>query len=313
MLIDMRDAFFEELVSQAKLNPNIIILSADHGAFALEKFAKNNPKQYINIGIAEQNMVGVSAGLAASGKIVFIYGITPFVSLRVLEQLTVDVAAMNLPVNVVSVGAGFTYSTDGITHQGLQDLAAIHTIPGMTILNSSDPENTKSFVKLAIESKAPHYIRIEKEKLSSLNRNISIEDSISQGYSVVGNGKSALAIITTGLITHSVVQVINQIQQTFGLPIDVIDVHQVKPLKPNINDILIDRTKILVVEESYDSILAKNLSLILLNLGSRAEFEVLNVGDKFCFFGGSRSDMEKLSGISVDEITASVRKMIGKN
>lgn len=313
MLIDMRDAFFEELVSQAKINPNIIILSADHGAFALEEFARNNPKQYINIGIAEQNMVGVAAGLAASGKIVFIYGITPFVSLRVLEQLTVDVAAMNLPVNVVSVGAGFTYSTDGITHQGLQDLAAIHTIPGMTILNSSDPENTKSFVKLTIASRAPHYIRIEKEKLPSLNRNTSIEDSIYQGYSIVGNGKSPLAIFSTGLVTHSVVQATNQIQQTFRLPIDVIDVHQVKPLKPNINDVIIDRTKILVVEESYDSILAKNLSLTLLNLGSKTEFEVLNVGDRFYFSGSSRSAMEKLSGISVDEITASVKKMIGKD
>ena len=83
----MRDAFFEELVLQAQLNPNIIVLSADHGALALEDFARTNPKQYINIGIAEQNMVGVAAGLAASGKIVFIYGITPFVSLRVLEQL----------------------------------------------------------------------------------------------------------------------------------------------------------------------------------------------------------------------------------
>ena len=313
MLIDMRDAFFEELVLQARLNPNIIILSADHGALALEDFARTNPKQYINVGIAEQNMVGVAAGLAASGKIVFIYGITPFVSLRVLEQLTVDLAAMNLPVNVVSVGAGFTYSTDGITHQGLQDLAAIHTIPGMTILNSSDPENTKSFVKLALESKAPHYIRIEKEKLSSLNRNTSIEDSIYQGYSIMGSGKSTLAVITTGFITHSVLQVVNQIQQTYGLIIDVIDVHQVKPLKPNINDAIINRTKILVVEESHDSILAKSLSLILLQLGIRVEFEVLNVGDKFCFFGDSRSDMEKLFGISVYEITASVRRMIAKN
>ena len=84
----MRDAFFERLVEVARKDERVIVLSADHGAFALEKFQEEMPDRYINMGIAEQNMVGVAAGLAASGKIVFIYGITPFVSLRVLEQLT---------------------------------------------------------------------------------------------------------------------------------------------------------------------------------------------------------------------------------
>ena len=202
MLIDMRDAFFEELVSQAKLNSNIVILSADHGAFALEEFAKDNPKQYINIGIAEQNMIGVAAGLAASGKIVFVYGITPFVSLRVLEHLTIDVATMQLPVIVVSVGAGFTYSTDGPTHQGLQDLAAILSVPGMTVLNSSDPVNTSHFVQRAIKEKKPTYIRIEKEKLQEFNRLNSNYQK--DGYSLLTNGNSDLMIVSTGSISHDV-------------------------------------------------------------------------------------------------------------
>jgi len=311
MQVDMRDAFFEELVNQAKQNPEIIILTADHGAFALEDFSKNYPRQHINIGIAEQNMVGVAAGLAISGKIVFIYGIAPFVSLRVLEQLTVDVAAMKLPVNVVSVGAGFTYSTDGITHQGLQDVAAIQTIPGMTILNSSDPENTKSFVKLAIESKTPHYIRIEKEKLSPLDRNISIEESVSQGFSIIGDGNSDVAIISTGLITHSVIEVVGQMQQKFGIPVDVIDLHQIKPINEKVYKAIVNRTKLLIIEESYNSNLAKNLALTLLRLGCRAEIEVLDAGEKFYFSGSSRSDMEKFSGISLNEISLLIRKMIG--
>jgi transketolase len=311
MFVDMRDAFFEELVIQAKQNPDIVILTADHGAFALEDFSKTSPKQYINIGIAEQNMVGVAAGLALSGKIVFIYGIAPFVSLRVLEHLTVDVASLQLPVNVVSVGAGFTYSTDGITHQGLQDMAAIDTIPGMTILNSSDPENTKNFVKLAIESQKPHYIRIEKEKLSPINRSSTIEDTIYQGYSMIGMGNSNLVVITSGLITHSVIEIVNLIQKDMGFPIDVIDLHQIKPIKDELIKVLENRTKILVVEESYNSILGKTLSLELSKLGCKAQFEVLDVGEKFYFSGSSRSEMEKISGISKSEISSLIKKMIG--
>ena len=115
-----------------------------------------------------QNMIGSAAGLAASGKITFAYGITPFVSLRVLEQLTIDVASMDLSVNVVSVGGGFTYSTDGPTHQGLQDLPAVNTIPNMTIFNSSDPASTRAFAKISAKEPGPKYIRIEKGYLPDL-------------------------------------------------------------------------------------------------------------------------------------------------
>ena len=99
--IDMRDAFFDAVYDEAKRNKDLIFLSVDHGAFSLEKFQEDFSERYINIGIAEQNMVGVASGLALSGKIVFGYGITPFVSLRVLEQITLDLAAMNSNVNIV--------------------------------------------------------------------------------------------------------------------------------------------------------------------------------------------------------------------
>ena len=140
MNIDMRDAFFERLVARARVDSRIVFLTADHGAFALKEFETHMPERYFNVGISEQSMIGVAAGLASSGKIVFAYGITPFVSLRVLEQLTLDVAAGQLPVNVISVGAGFTYSTDGPTHHGLHDIPVMMTVPHMNILNSSDPK-----------------------------------------------------------------------------------------------------------------------------------------------------------------------------
>src|SRR5262249_44645311 len=110
---DMRDAFFDGVYDLAVQDPDLVFLTADHGAFSLERFRKDIPRQYFNVGIAEQNMVSVAAGLALSGKRVFIYSIIDFVTLRCIEQISVDIGGMNLPVVIVGVGAGFTYSTDG--------------------------------------------------------------------------------------------------------------------------------------------------------------------------------------------------------
>ena len=309
MLIDMRDAFFEELVLQAQLNPNIIILSADHGALALEEFARTNPKQYINIGIAEQNMVGVAAGLAASGKIVFIYGITPFVSLRILEHLTIDVAAMQLPVNVISVGAGFTYSTDGPTHQGLQDLAAILSVPGMRVLNSSDPSNTSDFVQKAIEEQKPSYIRIEKEKLQKFMR-LNV-DYIKDGYSLLTSGNSNLMLISTGSISHDVQRVISSLTEKGGKIPTHIDLHQLKPLSADsLIDIAKRFTHIILIDEGFASGFQQALSEFLLRSHWQGEIQSLCVSDATVYSGDSRTNLKELQNIGLSDIELQIRKIL---
>jgi transketolase len=310
--IDMRDAFFETLVEAALTDERIIVLSADHGAFALKKFEEEMPNRYMNMGIAEQNMVGVAAGLAASGKIVFIYGITPFVSLRVLEQLTIDVAAMQLPVNVISVGAGFTYSTDGPTHQGLQDIAVIATIPGMTILNSSDPDNTKAFVKLAIENKKPHYIRIEKEKLARMPREHSIAEAISLGYSTIFRKKSNLLILSTGVWTQNLVQILNEMDNESAKAVDLIDVHQLKPLG-KLSEQVKSFTNILVIEDAYSSYLSSEIAKIIATENLGIKLSIINVGEHFYFAGDNREHMESLAGLSNSRIKSKINQILNSN
>jgi transketolase len=301
MKIDMRDAFFERLVEAARQDGRIIVLSADHGAFALKKFEEEMPDRYINMGIAEQNMVGVAAGLAASGKIVFIYGISPFVSLRVLEQLTIDVATMQLPVNVVSVGAGFTYSTDGPTHQGLQDVAAVTTIPGIKILNSSDPANTQAFVDLAVKSEKPHYIRIEKEKLPILPRNEDIETAMNLGFSSFGKRGSSLLIITTGIIGQVLIPSLKKWEIELEITISLIDVHQIKPF-PEMSEFLQPHTHIAIFEDAYSSTIASEVLRQVASSQKSHKTLVADVGESFQFKGGSRDFMSDYSGISPDQL-----------
>ena len=307
----MRDAFFERLVEVARIDERIVVLSADHGAFALEKFQEEMPERYINVGIAEQNMVGVAAGLASSGKIVFIYGITPFVSLRVLEQLTLDVAAMQLPVNVISVGAGFTYSTDGPTHQGLQDVAAVSTIPGMTILNSSDPANTRAFVDLAVKNQKPHYIRIEKEKLVELNRLENLQVSMEKGFSILAESKKGILLISTGFLVHQVVEISALLGKEIKVELSVIDVHQLKPILENeILRTISSYESVIIFEEAYSSTLGNELSKIITKNGLGINVTIIDTKDVFNFMGGSRAQMYESSNLSLSDTLALVREAV---
>jgi transketolase len=310
---DMRDAFFEKLVEAARTNERIVVLSADHGAFALKKFEEEMPSRYINMGIAEQNMVGVAAGLAASGKIVFIYGIAPFVSLRVLEQLTIDVAAMQLPVNVISVGAGFTYSTDGPTHQGLQDVAAVSSIPGMTILNSSDPINTRLFVEMAISSEKPHYIRIEKDKLAELTHDGDIEQLRIRGFSRINNANSRVLIVTTGISSHLALKVASTFERVSGKCLEVIDVHQIKPLTESLFEELANFDRILVLEESFKSTLASEIALGIMQRDLRVKLSVKSCGEKFFFKGATREVITFEAGQSVKIIVEELLEILEKD
>jgi|LakMenEpi03Aug12_release.lakeMendotaPanAssembly.Ray.scaffolds.fasta_scaffold159089_3 transketolase len=300
MKIDMRDAFFERLVELARLDNRIIVLSADHGAFALKRFEEEMPERFINMGIAEQNMVGVAAGLAASGKIVFIYGITPFVSLRVLEQLTIDVAAMQLPVNVISVGAGFTYSTDGPTHQGLQDISAVATIPGMTILNSSDPINTRAFVEMAVASKKPHYIRIEKEKLATFDRTLIDEKYLTKGFSILESGNSQNLAISSGSLSHDVLAAAKAYGASFGSLPKVLDLHQIKPLVADELGREIEKSKVvLTFEESYvSSGLSMIISQLCMQKKWKGELYSLGIKEDYVFIGSGREDLKERLNLS---------------
>jgi transketolase len=301
--IDMRDSFFEALYDVASQNPDVYFLSDDHGAFGLEKFQKDFPDRYINIGIAEQNMIGISSGLSLSGKIVYCYGISPFVSLKVLEQISLDLAAMGANVNIVSVGAGFTYATDGPSHHGLQDLSAILTTPNITILNSSDPISTKAFAKMGADKKGPKYIRIEKGILPSLYKDG--HEDFSHGVSEIKKGND-LTIIASGAIVHEALQASKIIKDELGLNLGVIDLYKVKPLPEDaLIELLKDTKKIVTLEEGYlDGGVGSMIASLLLEKSVFKPFLRLGIKNHFCFDYGTRDyllDLYNLNGKKVSK------------
>jgi transketolase len=245
--VDVRDAFFDELYRLAVEDRNVIFMTADMGAFSLERFKRDFPKQYFNVGVAEQNMVSVAAGLALAGKKVFIYSIVPFVTLRCLEQIKIDLCGMNLPVTVVGIGAGVMYGGDGPTHHALHDIAVMRALPGMTIYNPSDALLTQASVRLAYEQAGPVYIRLEKGCLPVLYEDAG--GGFQQGFTQLRAGKD-ISIMATGLMVHHAVTA-KDILSRVGLSVGIFDIYRLKPLNEQaLLEVMIHSPRVVSLEEN---------------------------------------------------------------
>ena len=168
----MRKIFIDELILAAKKNKKIILIVNDLGYSVVEKFAKMFPKQFYNAGVAEQNMMGIAAGMALEGHHVFVYSIGNFPTFRCAEQIRNDVDYHNLPVTVVNVGAGVSYGNLGYTHHSLQDYALMRVFPNMLIASPGDGMEIRACMKYIIKNPQPSYLRLAKAKNISLHKKI---------------------------------------------------------------------------------------------------------------------------------------------
>lgn len=247
---DIRDAFFDEIYNIVKEDKNYIVLVCDASAFSLEKLKKDFPQQYINMGTSEQNAIGVAAGLAKMGKRVLVYAVTPFLAHRALEQIKVDLCYHNLPVTVVGMGTGFTYGTDGPTHYATEDISAINSLPEIAIYNPNDNISAAKVARWSYENNGPVYVRMEKGKYPDIH--MDFNDGIEE------YGYGSIAIITTGVIAHKVLEIAGDRN------VKVVDIIKLKPLpEDSIEAVLKNIKNIITVEEH---VLTGGLGSIIANL-----------------------------------------------
>ena len=147
----MRYAFIKTLIKEAEKKKKIMLLTGDLGFTVFEKFQKKFPERFINVGVAEQNMMAIASGLALSGRIVFAYSIATFATMRPFEQIRNDIALHQLPVIVVATGAGLCYGHAGITHHATEDLNLMRASPEMTVLCPADPVEVEWATRQAIQ------------------------------------------------------------------------------------------------------------------------------------------------------------------
>ncbi|HXH73859.1 MAG TPA: transketolase C-terminal domain-containing protein [Bacteriovoracaceae bacterium] len=158
----MRDTFSETLVAATLSNPDVYLLTGDHGYALFDELRKKSPDRYLNAGIAEQNMVGVAAGMAKAGLIPVVYGLAAFVPIRVLEQIKLDICHENLRVILIGDGAGVVYSKLGVSHQSFEDMSALRGVPNIRIMSPCDKQEMKLCMEDALNYKGPTYIRMGK-------------------------------------------------------------------------------------------------------------------------------------------------------
>jgi transketolase len=195
----MRTAFINELILQARKNPKIFLVVGDLGFSVVEPFAEEFPDRYLNAGVAEQNMTAVAAGLASEGFHVFTYSIANFPTLRCLEQIRNDIAYHNLPVTITAVGGGVAYGNLGYSHHAVQDIAAMRTLPNMTIFSPADPGEATECLRLALQRERPSYLRLGKAGEAKLHEPGDITESPLK----VREGSAAVAFAATGSVLKS--------------------------------------------------------------------------------------------------------------
>lgn len=215
--MDIRDAYFDTLYEFGEKDKDVVVLTNDMDVFSLLEFKRNFPDQFINVGVAEQNMINIAAGLAESGKHVFVYGIASFVTFRCFEQIKFNICSMNLPVTIVGVGTGVSFSFDGPTHHGMQDIGVMRMLPEMSIYNPCDAISaSNSCIK---SNSTPCYVRIEKGKLPIFYQ------TGDPFWKQIRDYSKENCVLSTGYMTHKAVEVADQLK-TFS----VFDVCQLSPL-----------------------------------------------------------------------------------
>lgn len=242
---DIRDVFFNNVKKIFLKNKRNYILTNDSDVFALKSLRNN--KRFIDAGVAEQNLINISAGLAKYDKLPLVYGFCTFLTFRCYEQLRFNIASHNLNIKIIGIGPGFSFPYDGPTHHGTQDIYLMYLIPEFEIYNISDNNLANEISKKINKIKGPAYIRIDK---GNLNYNRNIKYNIEKGYELIfrSNIKKTL-IITSGIFCKNAIEVANS-----NSGISVINLFKFKKFnKSSFLSLIKKYKKIIVYDESSEN------------------------------------------------------------
>jgi transketolase len=299
----VRDAFVRELTRIAIEDERVVVLTADLGIGLFDEIARAAPNRFLNVGIAEQNMVGIAAGMALAGRRVFAYSIAPFVTSRPHDQVRIDVAYHQADVTLVGVGGGVAYGAMGPTHHAIEDLALMRSLPGMTVVAPGSPSEAAAATRALAAHRGPAYLRLAKngepECLPDEPFRIGAARHLSSGRD--------LMLCTTGSLLPSALTVV-ELLAARGLDAGVMHLPTVKPLDTGAIALAVAAAPLLVTLEDHtlpggfgsavaEAIVDNDLSCSVLRLG---------IPDCFAPVVGSREYLLERYGLSPEGIVASI-------
>jgi len=300
----MRKAFIDTLVELAGKDERIFLLTGDLGFSVLEGFRDRFPRRFFNMGVAEQNMIGVAAGLALSGKIVFVYSIVPFVTMRCLEQIRNDLCFHNLDVRIVGIGAGLTYGPAGATHHAVEDVSIMRSLVNMTVLSPGDPAETRVCVREACHRKGPVYIRLGKGVDAPVHRQ-NVKFSI--GKAIVLRKGTDLTLIASGSMLSMAERICKKLGDK-GLCVRFISMPTIKPIDQGAISDAAKATRAVFTLEEHGEIggLGSAVADVLAESKNKVLFRKFALKDVYRKTVGSRDYLLKKEGLSEEGITRSI-------
>jgi len=275
----------------------------------VERFAERFPNQFLNPGVAEQNMTAVAVGMALSGRIVFTYSIANFPVLRCVEQIRNDGCYHKANLKVVSVGGGFAYGALGFSHHATEDLAVMRALPGMVVVAPGDPAEVAQATRLIAAHEGPCYLRLGKTGEPTVHSS-SIE--LELGKAITARAGRDLTLISTGGMLYSCVQAASALE-TQGLTARVLSMHTIKPIDVQAILSAAEETSAILTVEDHNVIggLGSAVAEVLAQSSVRpVPLRILGIQDRFCEEVGDQEYLRRISGLSVRDIVGAAHGLI---
>ena len=305
----MRDSFVSALIELADCDSDLILVTGDVGFGIFDEFIRRFPDQFINVGIAEQNMVGVAAGLAVSGKKVFVYSIANFATFRCLEQIRNDVCYHNLNVTIVASGGGFTYGQLGMSHHATEDLAVMCAIPNITVVAPCSAWEAALATKELYLQESAGYLRLEKGGENQQPHHLKFQ----LGKAMRLEEGQDITIVCTGGITEEVMRATKRLKNQ-GVSAEVIAVHTLKPFDRLTVTRSASKTGAVLTVEEHTVIggLGSAVADVVASQSRPIKFNKLGIEDVFCSTVGDQKFLRNEVGVSESRIASAAAKLVKK-
>jgi transketolase len=307
----MRDVFLGQIYDRMRDDERLFFLTADFGSPVLDRLRKNFPKRVMNVGIAEQNLINISTGLAMEGYIVYAYAIAPFLTMRAYEQIRNNLSLLSqtreMNVNLIGVGAGLSYDMSGPSHSSLEDISIMRTLPNICIFSPSDSVLTRAFINYSVENRRPKYMRLDGKPTPDIYKNKMVPD-LDRGFCKLIEGEE-VCMVSTGFMTHTALKAADKLTKE-GVTVGLIDIFMIRPMDESMlfeelrkYDCVVTLEEAFIDKGGLDSLIAN----ILAAKKSSVNLKRIGLGDKYVFEVGSRDYLHKLNGLDAESIARTIR------
>ncbi len=307
----MRNAFVKTLTELVQEDPRIMVITGDLGFNVFDEFKARFPDRYLNIGVSEANMIGVAAGLALSGKIVYAYSIIPFATMRCYEQIRNDLCYQNLNVNIVGVGGGYSYSYFGATHHAIEDISIMRALPRMTVICPGDPWETSEAVRAAASLPGPTYLRLGKRGEPAVHK-LGTAFSVGKGI-IIEEGKD-VAIIATSTMLEGGLAAAGMLKAQ-GISPMLVSIHTIKPFDAGLLRDIAQRVPLIVTLEEHTIYggLGSAVAEVLAESPYNPYFKRIGVRDSFPDTIGTQVYLRSKHGLNPEQIKDTILGLINND